>query len=297
MSRILIIGAGAEREDAIARRLTAAEFEAIVLRDPEDAKGVGEIDAVIVGAASATDALCAAIKRTGCGMTELPMIAETQGLFASMCRDGSLAGPNHYAIDDLLSPSLPQLLGTALAQFREITRLRNDVAERSSAIGLIMGGMFQVRTLSEARNLSTMLSVVCPDPGRIVVGLRELIVNAIEHGNLGITCEEKTALVTRGAWAAEVERRLALPEYRDRLATVQFRREEHRAIFQVRDAGVGFDFRRFLTFDPARMLAPNGRGIAMARMMSFETLTYIGAGNDVIAIANFALPPASEQAA
>ena len=91
------------------------------------------------------------------------------------------------------------------------------------------------------------------------MGLRELIVNAIEHGNLEISCDEKSELLREGRWQEEVARRLEMPEYRDRRATVQFRRESRRAIFQVRDEGAGFDFTRYLKFDPARLLAPNGR--------------------------------------
>lgn len=297
MSRILIIGTGAERGAQVADRLAAAGFEPLVVAVGEVVDEASEIDAVIVGGHPEKEAVCATIKRYGCASEWIPMIAEVTSPCASICIDGRFSGPNHYAIDDLLSPTLPQLLTTALAQHREIQRLRTEVAQQSSAIGLIMGGLFQVRTLTEARNLSTMLSLACPDPERIVVGLRELIVNAIEHGNLAITCEEKTALLLNGEWIAEVERRLMMPAYRDRRVMVQFRRETDRAIFQVRDEGVGFNFRDYLNFDPARLLAPNGRGIAMARSMSFDTLTYVGAGNDVIAISNFDLALADHKAA
>ena len=47
-----------------------------------------------------------------------------------------------------------------------------------------------------------------------------------------------------------------------------------------------FDWQRFLTFDPERAFDPNGRGIAMARMMSFATLEYQGRGNVVVASVN-----------
>jgi hypothetical protein len=297
MSRILVIGAGPERHAAIRSRLEAAGFTAVVGDDAASITELDDIEAIVVGTALVPSASCAVVKRLGCVDHRLPMIAESGSPCAALCEEGTFAGPNHFAIDDLLSPALPQLLATALAQNREITRLRTEVEQSASAIGLIMGGLFQVRTLAEARNLSTMLSLACQEPARVVVGLRELIVNAIEHGNLGITCEEKGELIRQGEWQAEIERRLAMPEYCDRRATVQFRREAHRAIFQVRDEGAGFDFRSYLRFDPARLLAPNGRGIAMARSMSFDTLTYIGAGNDVIAIANFEQPKARDKAA
>lgn len=287
MSRVLVLGAGPDRTEALAPRLAAAGYEAVFAEAAAGVATGGVFDAIVVGARLDAGEACAAIKQAGCAGNRVPVIAEHGSVCDSMCSEGAFAGPNHYAIDALMSAALPQLIGTAIGQQREINRLRDEVAQRASAIGLIMGGLFQVRTLGEARNLSTMLSLACAEPSRVIVGLRELIVNAIEHGNLGITCEEKSELIRTGQWQAEIDRRLSLPEYRDRRATVQFRREDHRAIFQVRDEGAGFDYRRFLKFDPARLMAPNGRGIAMARSMSFDTLTYIGAGNDVIAIANF----------
>ena len=45
----------------------------------------------------------------------------------------------------------------------------------------------------------------------------------------------------------------------------------------------GFDWQKYLVFDPERAFDPNGRGIAMAKMMSFATIEYQGKGNVVVA--------------
>lgn len=284
MSRILVVGAGVDRHEALRSRLAAAGFDPVMREQDGSGEDARDVEAIVVGRALPGQDAAGRVPGLPRG---LPLVAEGSISCMGRSEDGPYNDPNHYAIDDLMAPALPQLLAAALAQHREIARLRREVENRASAIGLIMGGLFQVRTIEEAGNLSTMLSIACPDPARIVVGLRELVINAIEHGNLGITCEEKGELVRQGRWREEIERRLALPEYCERRATVQFRREEHRAIFQVRDEGTGFDFPRYLKFDPARLLAPNGRGIALAASMSFDSLTYIGAGNDVVAIAHF----------
>lgn len=284
MNRILVVGAGADRQETLRSRLVTAGFEPLMREADSIGEDVGNVEAVIVGRALPDRGTREGADWLARG---IPLIAEADSPWVLRSEGGPYIDPNHYAIDDLMAPTLPQLLATALAQHREIARLRREVENGASAIGLIMGGLFQVRTIEEAGNLSTMLSIACPDPARVVVGLRELVINAIEHGNLGITCAEKGELVRQGRWREEIERRLALPEYGDRRATVQFRREEHRAIFQVRDEGAGFDFPRYLKFDPARLLEPNGRGIALAASISFDTLTYIGAGNDVVAIAHF----------
>jgi hypothetical protein len=53
--------------------------------------------------------------------------------------------------------------------------------------------------------------------------------------------------------------------------------------FVISDEGSGFDARRYLDFDPARAYDLNGRGIAMARMLSFQRIEYVGCGNRVVA--------------
>jgi hypothetical protein len=55
-----------------------------------------------------------------------------------------------------------------------------------------------------------------------------------------------------------------------------------RWVFEISDDGPGFDWRRFLDFDPERAFAPNGRGIALSRQLSFSSLTYISAGQPVV---------------
>jgi hypothetical protein len=45
--------------------------------------------------------------------------------------------------------------------------------------------------------------------------------------------------------------------------------------------GQGFDWGRYLEFDPERAFDPNGRGIALARSLAFASVTYIDNGNVV----------------
>ena len=56
--------------------------------------------------------------------------------------------------------------------------------------------------------------------------------------------------------------------------------------YRIVDEGDGFDWTRYLDFDPARAFDPHGRGIAVARLSSFDALEYIGKGNLVIATVN-----------
>ena len=78
------------------------------------------------------------------------------------------------------------------------------------------------------------------------MGLTELLVNAVEHGNLGITYAEKKNLRLNGGWEEEIIRRRALPECRDRRVIVTLERTPEAFKFSVTDEGKGFDTTKFL---------------------------------------------------
>jgi anti-sigma regulatory factor (Ser/Thr protein kinase) len=161
--------------------------------------------------------------------------------------------------------------------------IREFIAQNKSGIGRLMFGVFEIRTLEEAEKLSTMLANNYPVPERVSTGLWELISNAIEHGNLGIDYAEKAALLENGDFAGEVARRLVLPKYFERVATVSFRRSKKAIRIRVRDQGVGFDHAKYMsatTFSDG----PNGRGILIASKFSFDRVEYRGRGNVVDAI-------------
>jgi anti-sigma regulatory factor (Ser/Thr protein kinase) len=143
---------------------------------------------------------------------------------------------------------------------------------------------YEIRTMQEAGALASTLAAAHPDPDRVLVGLTELLVNAVEHGNLGITYREKADLLESGGLEREIERRLALPELSARRVRVTFRCDEEAMSTHIEDEGDGFDWRPFLEVDPERALDPNGHGIAIACGVSFDEVTYHGRGNLVVAV-------------
>ncbi|HFE48026.1 MAG TPA: ATP-binding protein, partial [Chromatiaceae bacterium] len=152
----------------------------------------------------------------------------------------------------------------------------------SRLFGMMRRASFQIRTVDESRDLATMLANACPDPNRSVVGLLELLLNAVEHGNLGITYAEKSRLREQGTWEQEIERRLRTPGYAERWVDVGFTRDDNAVEIHIKDQGEGFEWEKYLDFDPERAFDSHGRGIAMSRMMSFDEMAYQGRGNEVI---------------
>ena len=155
-----------------------------------------------------------------------------------------------------------------------------------SQFGALLSGLFEIRTLEEAENLATLLASNTPEPEKVRIGIWELLSNAIEHGNLGISFEEKTRLLETGHFHEEISRRLGLDRYRDRVARVFFSLGPGSAHLKVSDDGPGFDFHEFMTSEP-QIERPNGRGIRLVCQMCFDELAFTGTGNAVEATVYF----------
>jgi len=128
-----------------------------------------------------------------------------------------------------------------------------------------------------------MLANACPRPRAIVTGLSELLINAIEHGNLAIGYEEKTALLEKGAWRGEVERRLRLQENCNKIVDVKLEKCKEEIVITLQDEGTGFDPASYMDIDPKRATHSHGRGVAFANLISFSSIEYLGCGNKVVA--------------
>jgi anti-sigma regulatory factor (Ser/Thr protein kinase) len=70
-------------------------------------------------------------------------------------------------------------------------------------------------------------------------------------------------------------------EYVNRWIEVDFKRLPEQIQVTFSDQGAGFEWSRYLDFDPDRAFDPHGRGIAMAKKLSFDHLEYLGCGNQV----------------
>ncbi len=200
-------------------------------------------------------------------------------------RDTIVAGISAGAYYHVTKPLDPEMLlsivGTAVEDHARYQRLQERIQRGIAAFGTLEEGLFRFRTLAQAAALAQLLSRACPDPERTVVGLDELLVNAVEHGNLGIGYEEKSRFLAEGGWEDEVERRLALPENRGKSVEVRFERRPGEIVITIADEGPGFDWTRFLTVAPERVFHTHGRGIAMARSLSFDRLEFRTPGNCV----------------
>lgn len=218
-------------------------------------------------------------------LQSLPVIMQTAADSQQDVIDGIRAGAFYYLTKPFDPEVLLSVTAAAVADHTRYRKLREGVDRQASALRLLQSGTFHFRTVQEGGDLATVLGAAMPDPQRNVIGLSELMTNAVEHGNLAITYDEKTDLIARRTLDAEVKARLQRPEYRDRVVEVVFDRQRDRVVLTITDEGDGFDWRRYLEMDAERVFDTHGRGIALARGISFDSVEYQGRGNQVVATA------------
>lgn len=118
--------------------------------------------------------------------------------------------------------------------------------------------------------------------------LQELLLNAIEHGNLEISYREKQQALAADKYQSLVSHRLTQPRLKQRqvVSSVRYEAETKRVIYRIADEGAGFQWRNLFAKprDACRDTysddAENGRGILLARSL-FPDLTYNDRGNEV----------------
>jgi phosphoserine phosphatase RsbU/P len=217
-------------------------------------------------------------------LRSIPVIMQTAYASSEDVVEGVGAGVYYYLAKPLERRVLLTVVQSAAAEHERFRRLQDDLEKRTTALTLMESGTFRFRTPDEGNSLAVALARTCPRTRFVVVGLSELFTNAVEHGNLAITFEEKASMLAAKRLAAEVEKRLAAPEYRDRRVSVHVERRPDEVRFLIRDEGAGFDWRRYVDLDPARAFEAHGRGIAMARRLSFDSLEYRDPGNEVLCV-------------
>lgn len=212
---------------------------------------------------------------------EIPVVMQTAAATSEQIVEGIKAGVYHYLAKPYTGGILTSIVESALNDISNRNDLKEEVHKHRLALGLMENASFRFRTIEEARNLAYFVANCFPDPETIVYGLNELMINAIEHGNLGITYTEKTKLVLAGGWIDEVRRRINLDENKDKFATLSYKNSGDAIMVTIKDMGNGFDWQKYMELTPDRATDPNGRGIATSRMLSFDNLEYIGKGNEV----------------
>lgn len=217
-------------------------------------------------------------------LSQIPVIMQTAASTHQQTLEGLQAGAYYYLAKPFEKATLQAIVDAAVRDHISYLEVRQDLRRTTTTMRLLDSGTFRFKTPEEAKNLAMLLAHAYPDANRVVTGILELTLNAIEHGNLNIGYKEKSRLIEEEQLDSEIERRLNDPLYSSREATAQFFRHPDKLSLHITDQGKGFEWRKYLNFDPERAFDTHGRGIAMANKVSFDQVEYRGNGNQVFTV-------------
>ena len=173
------------------------------------------------------------------------------------------------------------------------SRIADDVLLKffiSEKQKLVMGN--QLFLVSEVayritRNLKLYLDSDMAEFVRL--SLVEIIINAIEHGNLEVSYQEKSEVLRVENYFEYITRRQSNPLYRNRNVTIEFDITPEKAEYTISDDGRGFDHESFFNNEIAGInadLKPHGRGLYMSQKI-FDEIRFNKAGNMVTLVKKF----------
>lgn len=212
-----------------------------------------------------------------------PVIMQTAANSAAQIQEGLEAGAYYYLTKPYCRDNLLAIVHAALIDAEVRINLHRQLHRHINSLQFLNQAEFSIRSVEEASQLASFIAHACPNPENVVMGISELLINAIEHGNLGLSYAEKSRLKREDGWQAEIDRRMALPENTTKQVHLSFLRDGEMITLRVSDEGKGFNWEKYLKIDPERAFDPNGRGIALSRLLSFNQLCYEGCGNTAIA--------------
>jgi DNA-binding response OmpR family regulator len=286
--KILSVDDDALNRDILTEYLTDGGYEVIEADDGDTAlrilEDAGGIDAIVLDRMMPRLNGMEVLKAVKANhrFADIPVIMQSAANAREQILEGIKSGVYYYLTKPYEDQILLAIVGAALRDAAGKKRLREEVNQHRRVLGLMERSQFRFQTLEEARNLAFLLANCFPEPEGVVYGLNEMLINAVEHGNLGITYTEKTQLVIEGRLFDEIGRRLALPENRKKWAYLSFEAGIDAITVRIKDQGDGFDWRKYMEINPDRATHPHGRGIATSKLMSFTSVEYTGCGNEVI---------------
>lgn len=217
------------------------------------------------------------------GLRRIPIIMVTGAAGPRDIQEGIDAGVFYYLTKPVNEDVLKSVLAAATREAAQNRTLNEELGRHKSSFNLMETCKFRFRTVEDAESLAAFMAHCFPDPGRVLPGLAELMVNAVEHGICSIGYHRKTELIESGMMRDEVKRRLALPENAVLMAEAVITNKPHGIYATITDPGTGFSWESYMAIEPSRARNSHGRGIAQANAFSFDKLTYNDTGNQAIA--------------
>ncbi|BAI80176.1 conserved hypothetical protein [Deferribacter desulfuricans SSM1] len=120
---------------------------------------------------------------------------------------------------------------------------------------------------------------------KIRIGISEILTNAIEHGNLEISGDDKFKATENGTYQELLKMKMCDEKYKNRYVTMEIEITPEKITVVVEDMGNGFDTSTLNMNPEENLLKLHGRGILITKMY-FDDIVYNEKGNKVTLVKN-----------
>lgn len=213
-------------------------------------------------------------------LKNIPVILQTGDVGIAQLKQGLEAGAYYYLSKPFYPEMLLSLIAAAARDCVKSNRILNQLKKETPITSILKAGVFEIKTVEEAYKLAAAFSYHATNPEEVNLAISGLLINAIEHGNLGISYEEKNSFLRSNTLPEEIKHRLALPQNINKFVKITFEKIDNKVVILIEDQGEGFDWKKYMNYDPIRLTDLNGRGIASANLMKVR-IEYRGNGNKV----------------
>lgn len=214
-------------------------------------------------------------------LKKIPVILQTAAAEKNQVLEGIKAGAFHYLVKPFSQEVLLSVVRNCLYDANTQTILRDEVVKQKRTLGHIDRCELKFRTLTEAQEIAVFLANLYPDPDKVILGIAGLLENAVEYGNLSVNREQKREFEKYNNWSDEVARLQALPENVNKKVQVSYQHTDAEIILTIKDEGKGFDWKNY-KITTESLNESHGKAIAIARGSCFDSVDYIGSGNEVV---------------
>ena len=198
----------------------------------------------------------------------IPIVMVTGSKSADEVKEGIDAGVFYYLVKPFEDDVFESVVTAAMREADRRNILKTELHKHHASFSFIDKAEFTIQTMDQAEDLACFIANCFPSPDTALPGLASLLVNAIEHGNLDIGYETKSELLQDGLWHEEIEIRQSRNAHEDQKVHVVLFQNEEETRVTIRDEGVGFNWKNYMSIDPSRALDNHGRGIAQANKLA-----------------------------
>ncbi|RMG39445.1 MAG: response regulator [Planctomycetota bacterium] len=200
---------------------------------------------------------------------QIPVVLMTQYGSETIAAEALRLGASNFIPKKVLQ----EQLGRIVSELLEVVESRTKRDEMTAALRSVQRAEMEFVIGNDPRQASRLVAFLedqlhqldCFDQAsvfRIVLALKEALVNAIDHGNLEL--DSKLRELENNEYHRLAEQRRIQPPYCDRKVTVVYRLEPDAVSYTISDEGPGFDPSQIPDpRDPENLVKASGRGLML----------------------------------